>query len=93
MKALFFGPLLCVCVSEREGGREGGRECVCGGHYSWEVLVEVGLHVVHSLHGQLHGVDSLVGQARVEETTLHMQSPHHRRGSTWEGGGGVSETQ
>ena len=59
--------------------------CACGEgekSYSWVVFVEVGLDVSHGLHGQLQGVDSLVREARVEETALHTQCPHHGSRST-----------
>ena len=36
------------------------------------------------LHGQLEGVDALVRQARVEETAIHPQLPHHGTGTPWQ---------
>ena len=43
--------------------------------HSREVLIKPPLYVCHGLTGQLNGVDSLVGQARVEETTFELYRP------------------
>ena len=61
-----------------------------------EVFVELCLHVVDSLHGQLQGIDPLVREARVKQSTFCTQRPHHGsrcacRGGGGGGGGGIKQ--
>ena len=49
--------------------------------YWWVVLIELGLDVIDSFHGKLHGIDALVRQARVEQSTFHSECPHGTGGS------------